>query len=696
MKQIINFFTCALNIKKFGVIVLLLTSAPLLANKYKHVAVPPSDIQTQKLPSPKSKGVFSHSTMLPVYQSQTIQKSLTSNFQEIDQTIHLDASENSPLLFLSPDVEDWQITVSDPNGKLVMKEAIESGKRLNASQIAVGSQTFKGKKVDIGSAISGQWRVKLERKTTTRADAVAAAKTKSNKPLGYLLFKGDPNYKLYSYLDSNLTIQNSKLSLVAYLVDSRKNSQHRRAMTRKSPLHGSTLNATAQVTTPSGKLVSLKMRDDGLGGDEIAGDGRYSARVPTDETGVYTSQVQVEGVRPDGIHFSRTTTDLYPIERPGFKLSDNRARIDYQADGNAAISLPVEQTGERISVFVAAEVWGTGADGATRPASWIGGVVEPKSKATQTELALSIDPAWLSHKGLRAPYFLKSVRLQSAENHVPLVQIDSLPLTLTNQAALQIKSLATSEARLNPKPGSEKITRQMLMGRKPLRTDNAISIASANDKLLLVHGYCSGKVWNSSDFTNAAEFQDYKQNRSHDEFARRIIDFGAAYGSYGIIAHSQGGAAALHLYSRYWSGLDYASGGRLIQSLGSPYQGTALAGNAAVLGQLFGVGCGSNTDLTYSGAANWLSTIPNWARAEVDYYTTSFKTRWWAYDYCHLATDLLLDDPEDGTTEKWSGQLSGAVNMGHKKGWCHTGGMRDPAQTTDSSRNASMNSRAAR
>jgi hypothetical protein len=134
----------------------------------------------------------------------------------------------------------------------------------------------------------------------------------------------------------------------------------------------------------------------------------------------------------------------------------------------------------------------------------------------------------------------------------------------------------------------------------------------------------------------------------------------------------------------------------LIQSVGTPYQGTALAGNLAVLGQIFGAGCGKNTDLTYSGAANWLATIPSWARSEVDYYTTSFKDRWWAYDYCHLATDLLLDDPEDGTTEKWSGQLAGAANMGHKTGWCHTTGMRDPAQTRDSSRNSSMSNRAAR
>ena len=56
----------------------------------------------------------------------------------------------------------------------------------------------------------------------------------------------------------------------------------------------------------------------------------------------------------------------------------------------------------------------------------------------------------------------------------------------------------------------------------------------------------------------------------------------------------------------------------------------------------------------------------------------------------------MLSDPEDGTTEQANGQLSGGVNRGHTSGQCHTSGMRDPAQYNDSSRNATMNSNAAR
>lgn len=218
---------------------------------------------------------------------------------------------------------------------------------------------------------------------------------------------------------------------------------------------------------------------------------------------------------------------------------------------------------------------------------------------------------------------------------------------------------------------------------------------------MLVHGYCSGDAWGAAasagQFTNYVKFLDLNKNRTHDQFANLIKNFGASYPSFGIVAHSQGGAASLHLYTYYWSGLDYATGGsRLIQSVGTPYQGTALAGNLAALGNVFGVGCGTNYDLTYNGSASWLAGIPSWARAKVHYSTTSFKDVWYAYDYCNIATDLFLNDPDDGVVERDYAQLPGANNRGHKTGWCHTSGMRDPSQTSDSSRNRDMSANAAR
>ncbi|MEZ6209753.1 MAG: hypothetical protein R3B46_00685 [Phycisphaerales bacterium] len=66
------------------------------------------------------------------------------------------------------------------------------------------------------------------------------------------------------------------------------------------------------------------------------------------------------------------------------------------------------------------------------------------------------------------------------------------------------------------------------------------------------------------------------------------------------------------------------------------------------------------------------------------------------YDYCNFLSDFFLTDPDDGVVEMVAGQLPGANNMGHKAGWCHTTGMQDPAQYTDTVRNATMNANAAR
>ena len=267
---------------------------------------------------------------------------------------------------------------------------------------------------------------------------------------------------------------------------------------------------------------------------------------------------------------------------------------------------------------------------------------------------------------------------------------------------------ANKRGKLSQKPSAEEVSvsDEMKVGKKPSKEQRERHLGhrrlSGGHKKILVHGYCaSSNPFPTSHFSNSIAFSDpaAPASWSHDLFAQKIDAFANANGLHGCgcIAHSQGGAACLHMYTYYWSCLDYAettSGKKMIQSVGTPYQGTALAGTIAGLGDIFGAGCGSNTDLTYSGAQTWLNSIPTWARSEVTYHTTSFKDVWWKYDYCHLASDLILSDPEDGTTEKGKGQLSGATNGGHKDNQCHTTGMRDPPQTQDSSRNSVMNTNA--
>lgn len=319
---------------------------------------------------------------------------------------------------------------------------------------------------------------------------------------------------------------------------------------------------------------------------------------------------------------------------------------------------------------------------ATRPArpapvAWVGGMSTP----AEGKLSLGFDPRWVQRAGAMAPFELRNLRIEDPDHFITLASAKRLALDLPPIAPKAAgKEIVIDDAmRMGPRPMS--MAREKGVGKR----------------LLLVHGYCSGGVWPAAQFGTASTFLDVNQSRSNDQFAQRIKTFGNTWNSYGIVAHSQGGMASLHLYNYYWSGLDNATGNRLIQSVGTPYKGTNLAGILATLGSWFGVGCGTNDNLTYSGASSWLAGISTASRAKANYYTTAFRTtNWYTNDYCQVATDLVLSDPEDGTTEQVNGQLSGGVNRGHTTGQCHTSGMRDPAQYNDTSRNATMNSNAAR
>ncbi|MET1255376.1 choice-of-anchor X domain-containing protein [Aliikangiella maris] len=657
----------------------------------KHIATPAKAMQAQRLSPPSELGIFSHSSVIPVYENdiQSVENGLTSQQGVIEKQIFVDNAKTASIVFLSPQVKAWDFTLQSPDNRVINSESHPSLVRFSEN-IQVGQQAFPGVELQLDNPAVGQWNVRFTAKASTKANQAGAL-------IGYLMVKGDSGYQLYSYVDQQVLVKQAQANLVAYTVKTSSANvtvENFRAEKLQAPvLKQSVQHVTATITSPTKKVYQLSLNDKGVNGDKVAGDGQYSVELPTDEAGVYTSQVQLTGVRDDGLSFSRTTTDLYVVEKNTIELSNAAAQLLFLSEERGQIRLTTELKEAVDNVFLGAEIWVATEGGEQKPVTWIGGNVAVQQDEQGSFVQLSFDWRWLQRdyfKTNTTQIWLKNVRLQSIDSYVPLSVVEQIPLLMPASLAKQLAS--QTNIRLAGGTAQE-VTQAMLMGSMPtkLQVSNA-----AVSKLVLVHGYCSGQVWNAGQFTNAVEFKDYKQNRSHSQFAQKLKDFTQGYDTFGVIAHSQGGAAALELYAKYWTGLDKSTNGRRIQSVGTPYQGTALAGMAAVLGELFGVGCGTNDNLTYNGASNWLSTIPNWARADVDYYTTSFNTRWWAYDYCHLATDLLLDDPEDGTTEKWAGQLSGAVNKGHKKGWCHTTGMRDTAQYKDSSRNSSMNSRAAR
>lgn len=607
----------------------------------KALSGPASDFQSGflKTVDMSETAIRSKSALLPIELEE-----LANDVYAWKADIAIDSGDVVSMMVFTGSDESWEISMRAPNARRF--EKIDSFySEYKRSSYGIAKNKHDGDHFTFENIAPGNWSVR-----------VIAKKPRNER--GFLLLGGESNMRLISHRIERDTLVGNPINFLAYGLDAETEAE----------VEG-LRQVSMRITNPYGETMVLPMDNH---------NGRFANGFVPNEVGKYQVQVIARGQINEDIPFLRTSEHSFEVVAPDMILADQVA-FGREIDATRMnISLPIETfptTKDHHRVF--AEVWGKDAAGNDMPVNWIGGMVYHNT----AELSLSLDARWIAISGAQAPFELRNIRIEDPDNFVAITRADKMALNYDRMP------VAASAKRVT-------ISEDMLMGPRP---EQRVSKGSGS-RLLLVHGYCSGNAWGSETdhFTGESVFLDLNKNRSHDQFAQLIRNFGNTWNSYGIVAHSQGGAASLHLYTYYWSGLDNASGGRLIQSVGTPYQGTALAGNLAAIGDVFGAGCGTNNDLTYSGASSWLSGIPSWARSGVTYYTTSFATAWWRYDYCHLATDLFLSDPEDGTTEKSKGQLSGANNGGHKTGWCHTTSMRDPGQTTDGGRNNTMNSNAAR
>ena len=439
------------------------------------------------------------------------------------------------------------------------------------------------------------------------------------------------------------------------------------------------------VRGPSGSTVTLPF----VGQDERSA----TATFTPDRVGDWTIRSLFLLQDDDGTIRQRSTQQVIRVNDRTVRFTADTPSVTQTVPGGALhVEVPVvvtaagELAGAR-RVAVAAEVWGADSLGAAVPVCWISRIHELPAGGGALDFELSIDPRWLALASVDASSLsFRELRVHDTDGFNLIDHQSSARAALSG--AFEIPDDVT------------RVTPDMMASHsnRTVRGHSGLGVSSlAGHVLLLSHGYCTDQFpFRLSDFSGDYElFEDYSQNRTHDEFALRFESLGRNFKSMGIVGHSQGGHAATHLYTFYWSALDWATNGTKIQGVGVPWLGTNLAGNAAVLGEIFGIGCGISNDLTYDGCAAWLSFIPSSVRAETDYWTTSFEDGFF-YDYCQIVSDLLLTDPDDGTVERYAGQLAGANNRGHKEGWCHTRLMRDPPQCKDASRNVVLDAEAAR
>jgi hypothetical protein len=321
-----------------------------------------------------------------------------------------------------------------------------------------------------------------------------------------------------------------------------------------------------------------------------------------------------------------------------------------------------------------------------KPACWIGGVVPSTADGTAD---LILDTKWLVKAGVQGPLVLKNVYIADLDTSFPI-----------DNAASDFEVEDSETLTLDLSHTDIPITVEMVQGVRTWVPPAPVNMSEATPTLLCLSGYCADvNPWtrDATKFSNSFMPVD-KGNYANHQYSQKMLAQVEAQKmtSFGLIGHSQGGMVSLHILNFFQSGADNAQGPRLVQTVGTPFQGSTAAGSAASLGNIFGVGCGSNTDLSLDGARNWLTGISTVTRSKVHFWTTTYEQGRFFGDWCNFAMNSILQWPNDGLVELQYANLVGGKSMGNKQKWCHSTDMTYPPQYDDAQRNAEINSYAAR
>ena len=170
-------------------------------------------------------------------------------------------------------------------------------------------------------------------------------------------------------------------------------------------------------------------------------------------------------------------------------------------------------------------------------------------------LQFELDSKWLVLANATFPLTLRNLTFEEIDGFIEVVKVQQLLKVST-------RSLLIAQWRPMMKASDVDITYEMRNGYSPYRGKNYDSnstTANLEGAIVLVHGYCADHPpFPSSHFTNPVVFSDLDKSRTIDAFARLIISFTANRGlqRFSIVAHSQGGMAAVHMLTFFITPLD--------------------------------------------------------------------------------------------------------------------------------------------
>lgn len=639
----------------------------------KQLAGPPSEFGLHYIPAPLQQALSSSSARLSV----NVWASEADDTKVVwESSLPVDSTNGFQFSVFTP--SNLITTLIDPNG-----DAVDLSKYATAGYYILGDDGTSQVPVtdyilsNTGTTFpAGIYTLKIE------SECLSAEEKKrylENEVHDGLIFVQLPSsFESLAYLDSYNLIRNTPSGIVAQLYDTSLYGRFNGTLpTAKRNVDKGVLF----IEEPNGKNINVPMNDDGEWPDAIPGDGIFGGAFTPNQDGNYIVTTELTGIDDSGNPFVRTTDHLFQVITANVTLTGSASAVIDNVDNllNFTLGVTVQGTPQILRGY--AEVYGTDSNGQIVPVAWIGGVVPLQTSGDSSSVVMTLNLSWLTLADASAPFTLQNVYIADMASSVPMTQASTIQVDTSSLTGLE-EVLATVA-----KP--TEITKEMRNGKTPARFAKAKEAKDASkQQVVFVHGYCSEQnPWQQTgDFPDTAlYFLNPKANLDNDAFARLVQEFTKGVDAFSAVAHSQGGMVITHLYNYYFTGLQGSSAPRVLQSVGTPYQGNSGAGSAADLINIFGVGCGANPSLTKDGAALWLSGITSDTRAEVFFFTTQYPEG--LFNFCQAGVGLVLDQPNDGTTELPLAPLEGANNMGNVEGECHTSSMRYEPQCYDDSRN---------
>ena len=322
---------------------------------------------------------------------------------------------------------------------------------------------------------------------------------------------------------------------------------------RSIPLPNMLQNATMTVTYPNGKEevhVMYKEKTPGMMGGKF--------RPPM--AGNYTVQLEVTGMdKESGYEFARSLSSTLSIAAPSLNVTGSifSDLFYHPVTGNEIILIQVGVKWDpqsRDTYRGYAEVYGTGKDGESVPVAWVGGLLQVKQASSSSfMLQFELDSRWLVLANATFPLALHNLTFEEIDGFIEVVKV---------QQFLKVSARSPLIAQWRPmmKASDVDITYEMRNGYSPYRDRNYLSNARKSaSAIVLVHGFCAIRPpFPSEQFRNPAVFKDLLKSRTIHEFAKRIYNFTVSHGlqRFSIVAHSQGGMAALHMLAYFYTPLD--------------------------------------------------------------------------------------------------------------------------------------------